>query len=84
MDIKIEKGIPIPNHRYSKPTDPLCEVFLRMEIGDSIVLSTEREVNIVRSWLHYYKKHHPEYNGKVVGRKLKDGTHRLWKVDNNQ
>tara|TARA_R110000796_G_scaffold31517_5_gene83532 strand:+ start:1811 stop:2029 length:219 start_codon:yes stop_codon:yes gene_type:complete len=72
MEIKIEKGIPIPHDRYRWGKWTLT--LEAMEINDSIVLDTRR---LAYEFTASGRRRGFSYKT----RKLKDGTVRVWRTE---
>lgn len=70
MDIKIEKGVPIPEGRK---TSQMREIARQMEPGDSVLVPTVEARNGLYSHLR-------SIGCKSTSRKLSDGTYRLWRI----
>ena len=70
MDIKIEKGVPIPEARR---TSHIRQLAKQMQVGDSVVVPTVEAGNSLYSHLR-------SIGHKSTSRKLSDGTYRLWRI----
>lgn len=70
MDIKIEKGVPIPEERK---TSQMRQVARQMQIGDSVVVYELKDRNGLYSHLR-------SIGHKSTSRKLSDGTYRIWRI----
>ena len=66
--IKIEKNIPIPRTKMGKSTS----VFLKMEVGDSVLVKNRGESNIIVSSMWRNKK-------KALTRQVEGGI-RVWRI----
>ena len=75
LDIKIEKGVPIPpkKHLYTKGLRHEFEVVKRMEIGDSFVVKTAAQKSKCQQ--KAYRK-----GLRLMSRTLKEDGFRLWRV----
>jgi hypothetical protein len=70
MDVKIEKGVPIPDSRKKNQYGLVAEA---MGVGDSVNVPTVEARNSLYSYLRVLAY-------KPVTKKLKDGTYRLWRT----
>ena len=72
MTVQIDKGIPMPPHRYNSRYD-----FRRMEVGDSVPFIGD--IRHATSSANYWAR--SVGNGaKFACRTLEDGTVRIWRV----
>lgn len=64
-EVKIERGVPFPiSHK---------EIFLRMKVGDSLIISHDKQASFTVS---SYK-----YGVKVRKRRVNDDQFRFWRVE---
>ena len=73
MEIKIEKGIPIPAGQQGAPRK---YPFDEMEIGDSFLVAEEK-IRSVRALASLAKKK----NGMKVATRKVDGGFRVWRIE---
>lgn len=71
MDVKIEKGIPLPSAKGSTYND-ILGTLRKMEVGDSF-LCDSRTANSIRGVSG-------RYGIKVSGRLQQNGQHRIWRI----
>ena len=67
---KIEKGIPMPEKKSFRRHSWIDE----MEIGDSVLVSTIKEVDIIRAQIRNRGK-------RSERRKVEEGGYRIWRVE---
>tara|TARA_R110001583_G_scaffold102756_2_gene249419 strand:- start:489 stop:701 length:213 start_codon:yes stop_codon:yes gene_type:complete len=70
MAMKIEKGIPMPKKKSFRKYAWLDE----MEIGDSVLVNTVKEVDIIRAQIRNQGK-------RSERRKVEEGGYRIWRVE---
>ena len=73
-DIKIEKGVPIPQKYPGQ-----LEIFNKMVYGDSFLTTEERKDSYYSSFYYLTKIKGTSVNYKIVIRKV-EGGYRIWKV----
>tara|TARA_R100000455_G_C6262444_1_gene117721 strand:+ start:288 stop:575 length:288 start_codon:yes stop_codon:yes gene_type:complete len=82
-EYKIDKNVPIPKGEDKPPRNPLHQLFLEMEEGDSVLLDHESEAQIIRNWLYQRdvkkKKKGEREIWNITCRTQEDGC-RVWKV----
>ena len=76
VDIKIEKGIPIPpkKHLYTKGLRSDLEIINRMEVGDSFEVNERKSAAKIQSWINR------ETQFKLATRKMENGKIRIWRI----
>ena len=71
IELTIEENIPVPSQIGG---GKYADVLSKMKVGDSVVLSTQKDVSNFRTLIHSRRL-------RPVQRKLKDGTIRVWMLD---
>ena len=74
VKLTIEKNIPVPPPGGEFRGSRYADVFSKMKVGDSVILSDQKEVSNFRTLIHSRRL-------RPVQRKLKDGTIRVWMLD---
>ena len=76
VDIKIEKGIPIPpkKHLYTKGLRHEFDIVNRMEVGDSFEVNDRKLAAKIQAWINR------ETQFKLATRKMENGRIRIWRV----
>ena len=74
VKLTIEKNIPVPPPGGEFRGSRYADVFSKMKVGDSVVLSNQKDVNNLKALIH-------SRGLRPVQRKLKDGTIRVWMLD---
>lgn len=76
VDIKIEKGIPLPpkKHLYTKGLRHELEVISKMEVGDSFEVNERRTAAKIQAWINR------ETQFKLATRKMENGKVRIWRI----
>ena len=78
-EYKIEKGVPLDNSPRS--TAYVVELMNMMEIGDSFVVNSFKEVACIRSAVAFHaKKGNISKNTLIRSRRLADNRYRVWRV----
>ena len=72
--MKIEKGIPIPERRDAKSRGFWQSIISQMEIGDSVVVTSNNERRCLMQAL--YKK-----GLRATNQILPDGSYRVWRIE---
>lgn len=72
MNIKIEKGIPIPYGAIGYKKDAVGEMFRSMKVGESFIWPGKSISNV-----HLYAKF---ARVKIITRTVKGGKKRVWRV----
>ena len=71
VKLTIEKNIPVPSQIGG---GKYADVLSKLKVGDSVVLSTQKDVSNFRTLIHFRRL-------RPVQRKLRDGTIRVWMMD---
>lgn len=73
IELTIEENIPVPS-QIGVRGGKYADVLSKMKVGDSVVLSNQKDVSNFRTLIHSRRL-------RPVQRKLKDGTIRIWMLD---
>ena len=73
IELTIEENIPVPS-QIGVRGGKYADVLSKMKVGDSVVLSNQKDVNNLKALIH-------SRGLRPVQRKLKDGTIRVWMLD---
>ncbi len=76
-NVKIEKGIPVPDKHFTKRKYDV--IFDQMEIGDSFVV--ENEVERQRIVAYCYAGRHKKLGERYCSRKVGDNQYRVWRIE---
>ena len=81
MDIKIEKGIPIPT--FGKRWISEREAFSKMKVGESFVLSPNNGQNLIQFIQNIRAGLLSYYRGQYTARREGEGL-RIWKIKDGE
>jgi len=73
VKLTIDENVPVPS-QIGVRGGKYADVLSKMKVGDSVILSDQKEVSNFRTLIHSRRL-------RPVQRKLKDGTIRVWMLD---